>query len=122
MKNSSKKKGFTLAELLVVVAIIAVLVAVSIPIFTSQLKKATKATNEANLRAAKGAAVSTYLSDSGTGAAEYNYDVVNGKIKAESVTLTSSVTISDATEDYQYTKIGVKIDADNNVVLYAAKE
>ena len=35
-----KKKGFTLAELLIVVAIIAVLVAISIPIFTSQLKKA----------------------------------------------------------------------------------
>ena len=33
------KKGFTLAELLIVVAIIAVLVAISIPIFTSQLEK-----------------------------------------------------------------------------------
>lgn len=32
--NSSRSKGFTLAELLIVVAIIAVLVAVSIPIFT----------------------------------------------------------------------------------------
>lgn len=33
------KKGFTLAELLIVVAIIAVLVAISIPIFSSQLEK-----------------------------------------------------------------------------------
>ena len=32
------KKGFTLAELLIVVAIIAVLVAISIPIFTNQLE------------------------------------------------------------------------------------
>lgn len=40
MKN---KKGFTLAELLIVVAIIAVLVAISIPIFNSQLEKARRA-------------------------------------------------------------------------------
>ena len=45
-----KNKGFTLAELLVVVAIIAVLVAISIPIFTSQLHKAQVATDMANVR------------------------------------------------------------------------
>lgn len=50
MKNN--KKGFTLAELLIVVAIIAVLVAISIPIFTTQLEKAREATDVANLRAA----------------------------------------------------------------------
>lgn len=44
-------KGFTLAELLIVVAIIAVLVSISIPIFTSQLHKARVATDWANLRA-----------------------------------------------------------------------
>ncbi|MCF2615665.1 prepilin-type N-terminal cleavage/methylation domain-containing protein [Oscillibacter valericigenes] len=37
------KKGFTLAELLIVVAIIAVLVAISIPIFNSQLEKSRRA-------------------------------------------------------------------------------
>ena len=46
-----KKKGFTLAELLVVVAVIGVLVAISIPIFTQQLHKAEVATDWANLRA-----------------------------------------------------------------------
>ena len=50
MKNN--KKGFTLAELLIVVAIIAVLVAIAIPVFTSQLEKAREATDAANLRAA----------------------------------------------------------------------
>lgn len=45
------KKGFTLAELLIVVAIIAVLVAISIPIFTSQLEKSREATDLANVRA-----------------------------------------------------------------------
>ena len=51
-KAKENKKGFTLAELLIVVAIIAVLVAISIPIFTSQLEKAREATDAANLRAA----------------------------------------------------------------------
>jgi len=44
------KKGFTLAELLIVVAIIAVLVAIAIPIFNSQLEKAREATDIANVR------------------------------------------------------------------------
>lgn len=46
------KKGFTLAELLIVVAIIGVLVAISIPIFTSQLEKSRDAVSVANMRAA----------------------------------------------------------------------
>jgi prepilin-type N-terminal cleavage/methylation domain-containing protein len=49
--KKTNKKGFTLAELLVVVAIIAVLVAIAIPIFTSQLEKAKESTDAANLRA-----------------------------------------------------------------------
>ncbi len=52
MFKKLNKKGFTLAELLVVVAIIGVLVAISIPIFTAQLEKAREATDAANLRAA----------------------------------------------------------------------
>lgn len=47
---SKKNKGFTLSELLIVVAVIAVLVAVSIPIFSSQLEKARRAVDMANAR------------------------------------------------------------------------
>lgn len=52
MFKKLNKKGFTLAELLVVVAIIAVLVAISIPIFTNQLEKSREAVDAANIRAA----------------------------------------------------------------------
>ncbi len=55
------KKGFTLAELLIVVAIIAVLVGISIPIFTSQLEKAREATDAANIRAAYAEVSANYL-------------------------------------------------------------
>ncbi|MBR3347266.1 MAG: prepilin-type N-terminal cleavage/methylation domain-containing protein, partial [Solobacterium sp.] len=64
--NKNNKKGFTLAELLIVVAIIGVLVAVSIPIFTAQLAKARVATDQANARAAKAAAVAAELTSEST--------------------------------------------------------
>lgn len=51
-KTLRNKKGFTLAELLIVVAIIAVLVAIAIPIFSSQLEKSREAVDAANIRAA----------------------------------------------------------------------
>ncbi len=44
--------GFTIAELLVVVAIVGVLVAISIPVFTGQMEKAREATDAANIRSA----------------------------------------------------------------------
>lgn len=63
MKNN--RKGFTLAELLIVVAIIAVLVAIAIPVFTTQLEKSREATDAANVRAAYATLVADYL-DKGT--------------------------------------------------------
>lgn len=44
------KKGFTLMEMLIVVAVIAILIAVAIPVFSAQLHKARVATDWANLR------------------------------------------------------------------------
>ena len=41
-KNMNENDGFTLAELLIVVAIIGVLVAISIPIFPASLKNPEK--------------------------------------------------------------------------------
>lgn len=50
-KIKKNEKGFTLMEMLIVVAIIAVLVAIAIPTFTSSLNKAKVATDQANIRA-----------------------------------------------------------------------
>lgn len=45
-------KGFTLMEMLIVVAIIAVLIAIAIPVFTGQLENSREATDAANIRSA----------------------------------------------------------------------
>ena len=66
--SKENKKGFTLAELLIVVAIIGVLVAVSIPIFTSQLEKSKEATDIANVRSAYAEVMAKYLTDDSNGA------------------------------------------------------
>lgn len=59
--KKNNNKGFTLAELLIVVAIIAVLVAIAIPVFTSQLEKSREATEAANIRSAYAEVVTHYL-------------------------------------------------------------
>ena len=61
MKKNNK--GFTLAELLIVVAIIAVLVAIAIPVFTTQLEKSREATDMANVRSAYAGCVTDYLTN-----------------------------------------------------------
>ena len=60
------KKGFTLMEMLIVIAIIAVLIAIAIPIFTSQLEQSREATDKSNLRSAYAEVVATYLTNNST--------------------------------------------------------
>ena len=50
LKKFTNKKGFTLMEMLIVVAIIAILIAIAIPTFTSAMEKAKSATDLANIR------------------------------------------------------------------------
>lgn len=61
LHKGKQNNGFTLAELLIVLTIIGVLVAVSIPIFAGQYRKAKIATVRANIRAAKAAAFSAFM-------------------------------------------------------------
>ena len=69
MIRQKKNSGFILAELLIVVAIVGILVAISIPVFTSQLHKAKVATDEANLRSYYSVLMADYQA---TG--KYDYD------------------------------------------------
>ena len=62
-KKLSKKKGFTLMEMMIVVAIIAILMAIIIPTFKGTLDKARAATDEANLRAYYAEQMANYILD-----------------------------------------------------------
>ncbi len=77
-----EREGFTLVEMLIVVAIIAILIMVSIPLVNSSLEKARHATDVANNRSAMDLGSVEYLSnyngidfDPTTKVAEYTYYV-----------------------------------------------
>ena len=63
MNKKNNKKGFTLMEMLIVVAIIGILVAIAIPTFNNSLNKARVAADEANLRAYYAEVMASYLLD-----------------------------------------------------------
>ena len=55
--------GFTLAELLIVVAIIAVLTAIAVPVFTTQLEKSREIVDFSNVRSAYSEVVAAAISN-----------------------------------------------------------
>ena len=67
------KKGFTLMEMLIVIAIIAILIAIAIPTFTSALEKSRQRTDMANVRSLKSLVVADYMSEGGVLSKATNY-------------------------------------------------
>ena len=63
MISKKNKKGFTLMEMLIVVAIIVILIAIMIPTFNGQLEKTREAADAANIRATYAELMVNYLND-----------------------------------------------------------
>ncbi len=82
MKKLKKTAGFTLVEMLIVVAIIAILIAISIPMVSKSLEKARTATDAANERSAKAAALIEYMTvEESVKDKKYYFNAVDGKLE-----------------------------------------
>lgn len=96
------KKGFTLMEMLIVIAIIAILIAIAIPLFTSQLNAAKDAQDEANARSIYALVTADEMVNT-TGTTTSVGDFSGGSV---TVTLKDGTkqtfTFSDRTSDIEY--------------------
>lgn len=120
IKKLKERKGFTMAELLIVVAIIAVLVAVSIPVFTANLEKSRQAADAANIRAAYAeAAAKAMESDNGEATSDSsvkmthtgNFEKLGDEVMIGKTNLND---LDDVTKDKTYK---VKIEAGGTIKL-----
>ena len=124
LKKMKNRKGFTLAELLIVVAIIAVLVAIAIPIFTSQLEKSREATDAANIRAAYAEVMVAGLSeDTDNYEKEVSAKQTQDGWQNTSIEDIGGMAVGDGTDEINASTEGwtVTFDADNEAVTITAK-
>ena len=91
--STRNSRGFTLAELLITVAIIGVLVAISIPVFASQTEKSREATDLSNVRAAYAEVMAEAITEN----MEYQEKMVPLKQKQDDWQSADSVTIGGIT-------------------------
>ncbi len=90
MRKMNEKKGFTLAELLIVVAIIGVLTAIAIPVFSAQLEKSRESTDLSNARAAY-AEVTAAILDGSLGATNATITVTGGLTATYSASISGGI-------------------------------
>ena len=103
-----KNRGFTLAELLIVVAIIAVLVGVAIPVFNANLEKTRLSVDKANIRACYADASYEYISREwdgnvktfSEGGIKCTGTVTDAVVRVDYVNGAKSKTVQDASKVY----------------------
>lgn len=97
------QKGFTIMEILIVVAIIAILVAIAIPTFNSALTKSKEAADVANLRAAYAEVMMAYMmGDTTTAPTAKTVKDKAGKLNVEGNYKSNE---NDTTVKYEATKL-----------------
>lgn len=110
------EKGFTLIEMLIVVAIIAILVAVSIPVVKSSLDKAKHSTDAANERAAKAEILVEYFNTDGANSGTYYYEAKSGKMVSTGTAVTAYGKHTGHTDKW----VAASVNADGDVAVWWA--
>ena len=106
LKKLQSKKGFTLMEMLIVVAIIAVLVAIAIPVFNGALTKSKEAADVANVRATYAEWQTSMLTEN-TAAPTSNDAFLKGPTGNDTLTLNypDKLTVTNGTITYTASKL-----------------
>jgi len=108
-KRKSGKKGFTLMEMLIVVAIIGILIAIAIPTFNNALTKARISADEANLRSYYAEVMTNYMLKDSADKDNKLSDYVTG-------TAPTSVSVGGATYTLQAGSYAITVDDDKETI------
>lgn len=120
LKKLTNKKGFTLMEMLIVVAIIAILVAIAIPTFNSALNKSKVAADTANIRSGYAAVQVQILTEDG--AAGTYYLKKDGSVDTKDPTTNAYKTQGKPAAATEITGISVDAWEANESVTYTVAE
>lgn len=117
MLKKFTKKGFSLMEMLIVIAIIAILVSIVVPIVGNASIKSNAAANASNLRTIEGQFATKYLMDSSTINSSL-YEGTGGYILLQDGSNMEAPTAKECGAVAKGTEMWVMVDQDNNIAAY----